>query len=762
MSKIVLSILFLLITLFAFPQRVGLVLSGGGAKGIAHIGLIKVLEDHNIPIDYITGTSIGAIIGGLYAAGYSPEEMLELFNSDDFKLWSTGKIDKEDLYYFKQKDELPNWMKVDVTKKADKIKVIFPINLIPEQQMDFAFLQLMARTTAACDGDFDSLMVPFRCISTDIYHGKAVIHKSGDVGEAIRASMTFPLVFKPIEMNGMFLFDGGMVNNFPTDVMTNDFAPDIIIGHKVSNLGDMPDKDDFVKQIEAMVTQITDYEIPDSAGILLESKLDDVGLLDFPKANYTYSRGIETALQEIDSIEKIVTRRVPLAEVQAKRDEFKKRQPSLIFNNVQVEGIENDRQRKYIIQSIKSREKVIDMSELKESYFRLISDEHIKSIQPKAYFNKRTGLFDLSLKVEPRKPFDADFGGHLSTRANTFGYIGLNYKTFNQFSFNFSGNVFFGKFYNSLMAGARVDAPTLTPFFVSASFTLNSWDYLSTSTDLIFNDIKSSYVIQNENNFRFEAGYPYAKKGLIDFGLSFSTSTDKYYQTLVFNQGDELDLTTFDNFSTYIRIDKKSFDYRQFPVEGGRKMFIIRYVDGTELFDPGTTAPIAKKFEQKHSYIQLLGVYDQYFKLNKYWSLGAFFEGSFNNKKFFSNYTSSVITAPAFNPTPNSKSLFIQNFRANQYLAVGGKVIYKINDDLHLRTEAYGFAPVQRLEAGENYIARYNEKIFSRVYLMGMGALVYQTPVGPVSVEMNYYDKPGDKWFFSVNFGYMLFNKRGF
>lgn len=312
------------------------------------------------------------------------------------------------------------------------------------------------------------------------------------------------------------------------------------------------------------------------------------------------------------------------------------------------------------------------------------------------------------------------------------------------------------------MVGGRVGAPTLTPFFVSANFTLNSWDYLSTSTDLIFNDIKSSNLIQNETNFRLEAGYPYAKKGLIDFGLSFSTSKDKYYQTLVFNQGDELDLTTFDNFSTYIRVDQRNFDYKQFPTEGGRKMFIIRYVKGTELFDPGTTAPIAVKYEQKHSYIQISSLYDQFFEMNKYLSLGAFFEGSFNNKKLFSNYTSSAITASAFQPTPNSKSLYLQNFRANQYLAIGGKVIYKINDDLHFRTEAYGFAPVQRLESGDNLIAKYNEKIFSRVYLMGMSALVYQTPVGPVSAEMNYYDKPGDKLFFSVNFGYMLFNKRGF
>ena len=131
MKKYIISLLFILLVFSASPQKVGLVLSGGGAKGLAHIGLIKVLEENNIPIDYIAGTSIGAIIGGLYASGFSPDDMYELFKSNDFKLWSTGKLDKENLYYFKRKDELPEWMNIDIAKKKNKIKIVFPINLVP-------------------------------------------------------------------------------------------------------------------------------------------------------------------------------------------------------------------------------------------------------------------------------------------------------------------------------------------------------------------------------------------------------------------------------------------------------------------------------------------------------------------------------------------------------------------------------------------------------------------------------------------------------
>lgn len=762
MIRTTLVILLIAFSLSAQAQKVGLVLSGGGAKGLAHIGLIKVLEDHNIPIDYIAGTSIGAIIAGLYASGMTPDEMIELFNSNEFKLWSTGRMDKDDLYYFRRNDELPDWLNLDITRKGDKVKLVLPFNLIPERQMDFAFLQLMAQTTAACNSNFNQLMVPYRCVSTDIYNNRAVVHKDGDVGEAIRASMTVPLVYKPIEKDGMLLFDGGIVNNFPVDVMVEEFKPDIIIGHAVTNMGNRFDKDDVISQIETMVTQRTNYTVPDSMGILLETQLSDVGLLDFPKVNYVNSRGIETALINIDSIESRISRRVTKEEMAKKREAFNNKKPQLVFNNVQVEGVRDNMQRKYIIQSIKYNEKVIDIQQLRDSYFKLIADENIKSIQPLAYYNQRTGLFDLHLKVEPRKPFDVSFGGHLTTRSNTFGFIQTNLKAFNNRSYNLSSNLYFGKFYNSFMFGGRIDSPSKIPYYISTYFTLNIWDYFTTSTDLIFTDIRPSYIKQTESNFRLEIGVPYTKTGIIDFGISQSSSLDEYYQVKIINAGDKFDNTNFKGYAGHIRIDKKNFDYKQYPTEGGRKMFTLKYINGTESFTPGTIAPINEQIDLHHSYFQIYGLYDQYFKINKYLTLGAFAEASLNNNSLFSNYTSTLINATAFVPTPNSKSLYNEHFRANQYFATGGKLIYRLKDNIHFRSEIYGFFPIQKFVPGENNTVQYHDRIFTQLHVMALGAMVFHTQAGPFSIEMNYYDKPGQKWFFSLNMGYMLFNKRGF
>ncbi len=762
MNRIIVVILFLFCTLFAHSQKVGLVLSGGGAKGLSHIGLIKVLEENEIPIDYVAGTSIGAIVAGLYASGMTPDEMLELFNSDDFRLWSTGRMDKDDLYYFKRNDELPDWMALDITRRDDKVGLVLPMNIIPERQMDFAFMQLTAQTTAVSGSDFNRLFVPFRCVSTDIYNNRAIIHRNGDLGEAIRASMTFPLVYKPIEKDGMLLFDGGIINNFPVDVMIEDFNPDVVIGHMVSEIGKKPDPDDFFGQIEALVTQLNTYEAPDSVAILFETKLSDIGLLDFHKVNYIYHRGIISGQQYIDSIKSRIGRRIPLEKVNAARKEFVDKKPELVFNNVQVEGIQNNSQRKYIIESIRFQEKTTEIEALRSSYYKLIADEQIKSIRPMAYYNRQTGYFDLHLKVEPRKPFDIEFGGHISTSSNTFGFLQANYKTFTNRAYKLSSNLFFGRFYSSFMVGGRADFPYKTPFYVSSYYTFNVWDYFTTGSDLVFTDIRPSYMRQYENNLRLEMGVPYSKTGLIDFGFSLLNSNDEYYQTRIFNEGDEFDETKFNAYTAHVRIDRQNYDFKQYPTEGGRKMFSVHYISGNEQFIPGTTAPIARKIEKEHSFFLIRALYDQYFSINRYVKLGLLGEAVFNNNMLFSNYTSAVLNAPAFNPIPNSKSVFNDNYRANQYFATGGKFIYRFNQSLHARAEMYAFAPIQTIVAGENNMVHYSENIFESFHLMGHASFVYQTRIGPFSAELNYYEKSGQKWFFTVNMGYILFNKRGY
>ena len=275
-------------------QKVGLVLSGGGAKGMTHIGIIRALEENNIPIDYIAGTSMGAIIGSLYAMGYSPDDMVELLKSEDFKRWYSGEVEEKYVYHFKKNLPTPEFFNIRFSFK-DSLKSLkpqfLPTSVVNPIQMNLVFVDLYARATAACKGDFDKLFVPFRCIASDVYNKKQLVMKEGDLGDAVRASMSFPFMFKPIEIDNVLAYDGGIYNNFPTDVMRDDFHPDVIIGSVVSTNPTKPKENDLMSQIENMVMQKTDYSIPDSMGILMTFKYDNVNLMDFQRIDELHDIG---------------------------------------------------------------------------------------------------------------------------------------------------------------------------------------------------------------------------------------------------------------------------------------------------------------------------------------------------------------------------------------------------------------------------------------------------------------------------------------
>lgn len=219
-------LLFLLMTFFAISaaqaQSVGLVLSGGGAKGCAHIGVIRALEEEGIPIDYVAGTSMGAIVSSLYAMGYTPDQMTELITSDQFVRWKNGDIDEHNLFFFKRDDPSPEFVTFKVNLRdssTNKANLLIPNSVMASDQINIAMMDLFSKANAACKGNFDSLFVPFRCVASDITHKCAYIHRKGDLGDAVRTSMSFPFVFKPIEVDNRLMMDGGIYNNFPVDVM---------------------------------------------------------------------------------------------------------------------------------------------------------------------------------------------------------------------------------------------------------------------------------------------------------------------------------------------------------------------------------------------------------------------------------------------------------------------------------------------------------------------------------------------------------------
>ena len=165
------------IAISASAQKVGVVMSGGGAKGLYHIGVMKALEENGIPVDYVSGTSMGSIIAGLYAIGYTPDEMAEVFKSDQIKYWMSGKIKPQYIYYFRQKQ--PNAamvsLRLDLRNRNKKMVAQLPTNLIPSDQIDMSFVEFFAAPNAQCGGDFDKLFVPFRCVATDAAAQKEVV-----------------------------------------------------------------------------------------------------------------------------------------------------------------------------------------------------------------------------------------------------------------------------------------------------------------------------------------------------------------------------------------------------------------------------------------------------------------------------------------------------------------------------------------------------------------------------------------------------------
>ncbi|MFY8077821.1 MAG: patatin-like phospholipase family protein, partial [Flavobacteriales bacterium] len=233
----------------ASAQRVGVVLSGGGATAMAHIGFLKALEENNVPIDYICGTSMGAVIASFYAAGYSTRQMDSLCRTPEFTMLSEGAELPIDLQFYYLKSEPTASMVSLKYSGGDNISNTLPTNLINPALMDWVHMKLLSAASEAARQNFDSLFVPFRCVAADVKDKREVIFKSGSLNEAIRASCTYPFYIPPRRVDGKLLYDGGIYNNFPIDVMYRDFHPDVILGCNVSGIPADPKENNLMSQL---------------------------------------------------------------------------------------------------------------------------------------------------------------------------------------------------------------------------------------------------------------------------------------------------------------------------------------------------------------------------------------------------------------------------------------------------------------------------------------------------------------------------------
>ncbi len=195
--------------------RVGLVLGGGGARGAAHIGVLKELERQRVPVDVIAGTSMGAIVGGLYASGMSVADLEALTGSLDWAAALSDEPQREDLNFRRKQDDAR--FPIDLELGVRGSDLVLPQGVIQGQKLDLLLRDLTLHVSGI--DDFDDLPIPFRAVASDIERGEAHVMGSGDLARAIRASMSVPGAIAPVEIDGRLLVDGGLIGNLPVDVM---------------------------------------------------------------------------------------------------------------------------------------------------------------------------------------------------------------------------------------------------------------------------------------------------------------------------------------------------------------------------------------------------------------------------------------------------------------------------------------------------------------------------------------------------------------
>ncbi len=735
-------------------ESVGLVLSGGGAKGIAHVGVIKALEDNDIPIDYITGTSMGAIVGSLYSCGWTPDSMLRFFESPDFGYWSTGTINPADKYYFDMPEKTPQWAGINLSLRDSAVFSIkmLPANLISPIPMNIEFMRLYAKYSKQCDEDFNRLFVPFRCVCSDVYHKRKIVCSSGSLGDAVRASMSFPLVFKPIKLDGVLVYDGGIYDNFPVDVMRKDFKPDFIIGVSVSSPDSKPEAGDIYSQLEDMIIQNNDYSLPADEGVKIQVPVLDFGVLDFGKAQEIYSIGYKTGLSMVDSIKSRVSARRKPGEVNARREVFAADTPVVEFDSVEVSGASPSQSRYIKFLFDRGRNRPFGMQQAQDAYYQAVAGGKLSDLVPNAVFDGDSAR--LMLKATVKDSWNVGLGGWISSSTNSFLFLNFGYNTLRFNSFDANLNVWLGQTYFAGMLSAKFSLRSSVPSWLKLTAVVSRQKFYS--TELLFYQNKTpSFISDYQAYVRMQYARSLGRTARLYADVGYAYLWDKYYPDGITDFADAQRAKSQYRVGAFrVGYELNTLDDATYPSSGSLwDAKAVGLLEHAKHVPAGGDASRIGYEDCPKARLQL--EWKRFFPLHRRFTVGVAASGMATLEHRRQNYTAALISAPAFAPTPSTRNYFNPGFRSDNYLAAGVMPIWKPFRNMQLRGDFYVFAPVRNAVRLADGRLGY-DGWFRSAEFIGEVAAVYNLPFASLSVYCNYLSSPARNWNFGINFGVYL------
>lgn len=583
MNKYLLLSLSLLFFLNSFSQeqkrpKIGLVLSGGGAKGFAHIGVLKVLEDAGIKIDYIGGTSMGAVIGGLYASGYTASQIDSVFQVTNFDKLMNDFIPRSSKnFYEKRNDEL-----YALVLPFTKFKVGIP-EALSKGMYNFNLISKLTKNVRHVR-DFNKLPIPFLCIGTDIETGEQVILDRGNLPQAIIASAAFPSLFSPVEIDGKLLVDGGVTNNYPIDEVRK-LGADIIIGVDVQD--DLLTRKSL-KDATRILVQITNLHSIEKmkqniaqTDIYVKPDIKDYGVISFDKGNEIIKKGENATFAVYDKIQLLAKDQEPYVKPKLKIDN-----DSLSIKDIKINDLGNFT-REYVFGKLRFRPNTkIGYDQLERGINNINATQNFSSIGYSLDDNNGRDNLNLELQENQTKSY-LKFGLHYDglfksgilvnlTRRKTFfknDIASFDVVLGDNFRYNFDYYVENG--YN-LSLGFK---STLTQFNRNVARELGGLDLATigvSSLNVDFLDVTTQVYFQSL----------FVQKFLIGGGLEYKYVKINSETIAVGNP--TIDKSGY--FSAFAYMNYDSFDDKSFPTRGwyfsGDVKSFLLSTDYTNTFQP--------------------------------------------------------------------------------------------------------------------------------------------------------------------------------
>lgn len=687
--------------------KIGLALSGGGALGIAHIGVLKAFEEEGIPIDIIAGTSMGSIVGGLYASGYSSTDQLRIVQDIDW----VNIFDTKPQFDMELIGSRYGILEPLLRLRFELWEIYIPSGFNNGQSISNELFRYTSEANFSAGGNFDNLSVPYRAIAVDTSTGKAVSLGKGELAQAIRASMAIPMVFHPTRFNNRLLIDGGVLNNLPTDVVS-EMGADIVIASDVNGVPSFDEEPRTIAEVAEHTMEIAFYELIrkniELADFLIEPDLRGHQAYDFSNLELLIEYGYEAAMASMDQIKKIIPKDV--------------RNRTSVLNELKKEEL-NQAAIKYI--------KIFGLTNVREavvtSDFSLKTDETYNTKSAIIGIEKvyATGLFEnvwleldklennnvgINIHVIEKYPRTLGFGLNYQEQEGVSGFFQIIH--FNLFGWGerFMPFLRYGDIYKK--AGVEIVNDRL----FSTPVTLNNGLYYENESPYLY-DVKGSETGQftiNRFGGQFSIGAHIYKKLLLMAGVKG--------ERIWLEENAELSVSadTLDNWKIFGKLLFDNTDDKYFPHKGVKLLLVA-----------GSMGNLSSKI-----FTKLEGQLDIHIPVSKRQTISSYMSAgtSLNGLPVFEIFK---IGGPYDLPGYHRDELWIEHLYT-------GRLNYSLN-----------LFKILYYQTSISISSLNDQNVFANNYTIGFSTgLMLDFPLGPVSLSYGWSEENREQIYFSMGFDF--------